>query len=83
MAYGAAFLLLSVGILMRVLGHQAIQERSLVKKGSVFKLGCGNDDGILKQSNGILALTNKQVWIWVMQFMQFVGIISVRRKIVD
>ena len=77
MAYAAAFLLLTVGILMRVLGHKAIAERSEVKK----RQSGGRATDISLSSDGILARTSWELWLLSMRFLQFVKIISVRRKV--
>lgn len=84
MAYAAAFLLLTVGVLMQVLGHKAIAERSLAKKQSAFKpiaVAVAGSDGPALGREGALTRARKQVWFKSMQFLQFVGVVSVKRKI--
>lgn len=83
MAYGAAFLLLSLGILMRVLGHKAIAERSLVKKmQSNFSPVAGNPESSPQVTEeDFVSRVSKNVWLSSMRFLQLVGVVSVRRKI--
>jgi hypothetical protein len=87
MAYGAAFLLVTVGLLMRVLAHKAIEERSLLKKQSVFgpplPLPLGRDDKCeeLPSPDGAVRRVYTRVWLYSMEFLQLIHVISVKRKI--
>jgi len=83
MSYSAAFLLLTLGILMRVLGHKAIAERSLVKKlQSSFRPIAGEvESSPVVSEEGLVTRLSKNVWLSCMQFLQLVGVVSVRRKI--
>jgi hypothetical protein len=84
MAYTAAFLLITVGLLLRFIAHKAIDERSMAKKRTVFSghytAESSTPSASASAEVGGFSRVYNSIWLHALRGVHAVGIVSVKKK---